>query len=144
MNYSVDKRWFSGNCWIQTFHLEELFGTKLRALYQRKKGRDLYDLYKALTVTNVNIDKVIACYKKYINFVVTKPPTRKQFLRNMELRKQQYEARVRQKKEGHIDNVRREVDELLDKINRVGYDGLTPAEQKRLKRASEILREKGN
>lgn len=36
---------------------------------------------------------------------------------------------------------RREVDQLLDKINRVGLDGLTPREQKRLQEASQILRE---
>jgi len=29
--------------------LEELLGTKLRALYQRRKGRDLFDLAVALT-----------------------------------------------------------------------------------------------
>lgn len=41
-----------------------------------------------------------------------------------------------------MNSVRNEVDELLDKINRVGYDGLTPAEQKKLKHASDILRKK--
>ena len=29
---------------IQTYQLDELLGTKVRALYQRKKGRDLFDL----------------------------------------------------------------------------------------------------
>ncbi len=41
-----------------------------------------------------------------------------------------------------LDEVRREVDELLDKINRVGMSGLTKAEQKRLEKASRILRER--
>jgi len=42
-NISVDTRWFKGSAPVQTYFLEELLGTKLRALYQRKKGRDLYD-----------------------------------------------------------------------------------------------------
>ena len=42
-SFSIDTRWFSGTGAIQTYKLEELLGTKLRALYQRKKGRDLYD-----------------------------------------------------------------------------------------------------
>jgi len=30
---------------VNTFHLEELTSAKLRALYDRRKGRDIYDLY---------------------------------------------------------------------------------------------------
>ncbi|MGH2469017.1 MAG: nucleotidyl transferase AbiEii/AbiGii toxin family protein [Chloroflexota bacterium] len=36
--------WFTGSADVPTFALEELLGTKLRALYQRRKGRDLFDL----------------------------------------------------------------------------------------------------
>jgi len=39
--YEVKSRWFSGKALILTYHLDELLGTKLRALYQRKKGRYL-------------------------------------------------------------------------------------------------------
>jgi predicted nucleotidyltransferase component of viral defense system len=39
--FSVDSRWFSGSASILTYHLDELLGTKVRALFQRKKGRDL-------------------------------------------------------------------------------------------------------
>ena len=42
-----------------------------------------------------------------------------------------------------IERIRQEVDELLDKINRVGFDGLTKKEQQRLEEASKFLREKG-
>ena len=38
---------------VTTFTLPELFGTKVRALYQRRKGRDLFDLWYALTGTDV-------------------------------------------------------------------------------------------
>jgi len=40
----VENPWFSGIAMIKSFFLEELLGTKMRALYQRKKGRDLFDL----------------------------------------------------------------------------------------------------
>jgi predicted nucleotidyltransferase component of viral defense system len=84
--FSVNTGWYNGKCQIQTYHLEEMIGTKVRALYQRKKGRDLYDLYKALTMTNLNIEQVLKCYKEYMSFVVDNPPTQKQYLKNMELK----------------------------------------------------------
>jgi predicted nucleotidyltransferase component of viral defense system len=64
--------------------LEELLGTKLRALYQRRKGRDLFDLYWAMLRCDIDTEKIISCYKKYMEFSVDKPPTQKQFLANME------------------------------------------------------------
>jgi hypothetical protein len=47
--FKVASRWFDGACEIQTYELDELLGTKLRALYQRKQARDLFDLEIALT-----------------------------------------------------------------------------------------------
>jgi len=37
--YAIDSPWFKGNCTIATYEIEELVATKLRALYQRRKGR---------------------------------------------------------------------------------------------------------
>ena len=90
-NFSVNNQWFSGNCGATTYHLEELLGTKLRALYQRRKGRDLFDLYKALSTQNLNIENIIRCYREYIGFVVDNPPTQKEYLLNMELKMQDKE-----------------------------------------------------
>lgn len=42
--FAVSSRWFEGACDIQTYALDELLGTKLRALYRRKQARDLFDL----------------------------------------------------------------------------------------------------
>ena len=39
--FRVENSWFVGEAKLTTYHLEELVGTKVRALYQRKKGRDL-------------------------------------------------------------------------------------------------------
>lgn len=42
--YVVESKWFSGEAEILTLHLEEMLATKMRALYQRSKGRDLFDI----------------------------------------------------------------------------------------------------
>lgn len=82
--FSVTNKWYSGECNVLTYQLEELIGTKLRALYQRSKGRDLYDLYKALTIREINIEKVLNCYNAYMDFVVDHTPTYKEFIINLE------------------------------------------------------------
>ena len=82
--FSYDSLWAKGSCNITTYQLNELLGTKLRALYQRKKGRDLFDLAYALENAEVNADEIIRCYHRYISFVVEAPPTYKQFMANME------------------------------------------------------------
>jgi predicted nucleotidyltransferase component of viral defense system len=82
--YKVENTWFSGECNLTGYKLEELLGTKLRALYQRRKGRDLFDLYWAMTHRNVDAERVVQCYRRYMESSVNKPPTQKQFLANME------------------------------------------------------------
>lgn len=83
--FSVSSEWFKGDCNLTTYSLEELLGTKLRALYQRRKGRDLFDLWKALSAANVNPELVIKCYKEYMSFSLEKAiPTKKQFILNLE------------------------------------------------------------
>ncbi|MDD4713225.1 MAG: nucleotidyl transferase AbiEii/AbiGii toxin family protein [Bacteroidales bacterium] len=84
--YSVHSEWYTDSCEITTYPLEELLGTKLRALYQRRKGRDLFDLYTAIsTQKDLDLEKVLACYREYMNFVVgSNVPTQKEFLLNME------------------------------------------------------------
>lgn len=85
--FHIENGWFSGNCEITTYKLEELLGTKLRALYQRKKGRDLFDLFYASQETEVNWDQVFACYKEYMYFVVDNPPSSTQYLQNLKEKK---------------------------------------------------------
>ena len=82
--FSVVNSWFTGQAELTTYQFNELLGTKLRALYQRKKGRDLFDLYVGLTKGQYNADEIIQCYNRYMAFVVGKPPTYKQFVNNME------------------------------------------------------------
>ena len=50
---------------IPTFQAEELVATKLRALYQRSKGRDLFDLWLALTVLELEPASIVAAFPAY-------------------------------------------------------------------------------
>ena len=83
--FEVKSEWFSGKAEIKTYDINELLGTKLRALYQRSKGRDLFDLdYSRLNMT-LNLDKIIHCFIEYITFVTgNRPPSKKEFLLNIE------------------------------------------------------------
>ena len=82
--FEVNNDWFSGKCVIHTYALDELLGTKLRALYQRKKGRDLFDLFYAEQHLKLDYDNIIHCFYQYMKFSGGKPPTKKQFMLNME------------------------------------------------------------
>lgn len=64
--FSVESRWFRGSTTILTYQLDELLGTKVRALYQRKKGRDLFDLWKAFSFTEIKPVQIISCFLKYM------------------------------------------------------------------------------
>lgn len=66
--YVVNNPWFTGKADIATYALEELLATKLRALYQRRKGRDLFDLAAALRFhPRADIDKIIKCFRFYLS-----------------------------------------------------------------------------
>ncbi len=64
--FTVENPWFSGTAALTVYQFEELLGTKLRALYQRKKGRDLYDLWLALAFGKANADRIVECFQRYM------------------------------------------------------------------------------
>lgn len=64
--FSVSSRWFEGFCSIHTYELDELLGTKLRALYQRRQGRDLFDMATALKSGKVDPDRIVTVFLKYM------------------------------------------------------------------------------
>jgi hypothetical protein len=53
---------------LNGYDLHEMLGTKMRALFQRKRGRDLFDLYWALTVANPAVEPaaVIESFQHYL------------------------------------------------------------------------------
>lgn len=83
--FEVESEWFSGKAEIRTYNINEPLGTKLTALYQRSKGRDLFDLDYSRQNIDLNYEKVIACFKDYTSFSTGKrPPSKKEFLLNIE------------------------------------------------------------
>jgi predicted nucleotidyltransferase component of viral defense system len=84
--FSIESEWFSGKCEIATCELAELIATKLRALYQRRKGRDLFDLWHVFEHKLVDIDQVIAIFQQYCakdHILISK----ELFKKNMELKR---------------------------------------------------------
>jgi len=65
----VENPWFSGQADVATYTLPELLGTKLRALYQRKKGRDLFDLALALEHADFDPVPLVEAFEQYMTAV---------------------------------------------------------------------------
>jgi predicted nucleotidyltransferase component of viral defense system len=63
--HRVESRWWSGEVAVRTFQTAELVATKIRALYQRSKGRDLFDLWLALTKLRVPAEEILAAFVPY-------------------------------------------------------------------------------
>jgi predicted nucleotidyltransferase component of viral defense system len=66
-SFETKSDWYQAKCEILSFEPEELFGTKLRALLQRSKNRDLFDLKEGLLQLELDRDKLIACFLHYLD-----------------------------------------------------------------------------
>jgi predicted nucleotidyltransferase component of viral defense system len=64
--YQVKSRWYSGSAQVPTLSLPWLLGSKLRALYQRRKGRDLYDLFVSLKTGLTSPELVAASFSEHL------------------------------------------------------------------------------
>src|SRR5260370_25656079 len=68
IRYEVENPWYAGGADIATFSREELLATKLRALLQRDKGRDLLDLFHALEAfRDLNTARIVECFALYLD-----------------------------------------------------------------------------
>ncbi len=63
--FAVENPWFTGQAAVVSFEPEELFGTKLRALLQRRKGRDLFDFHVGFEQLALDATKVLAVFEHY-------------------------------------------------------------------------------
>lgn len=63
--HRANSAWWTGGADILTFQPAELVATKIRALYQRSKGRDLFDLWLALEHLNLPPAAVLAAFGPY-------------------------------------------------------------------------------
>jgi predicted nucleotidyltransferase component of viral defense system len=64
--FELASGWHQARADIVSFEPEELFATKLRALLQRRQGRDLFDLHEGLNQVSLDPDKLIACFEHYL------------------------------------------------------------------------------
>ncbi len=85
--FNMVSAWYTNETMITTFQLEELLGTKLRALYQRKKGRDLFDFWFALTQHTCDTDRIVHSWKEYMQ-QENHSVSRKEFEMNLDAKMQ--------------------------------------------------------
>ncbi|MCE2928081.1 MAG: nucleotidyl transferase AbiEii/AbiGii toxin family protein [Candidatus Caenarcaniphilales bacterium] len=89
-NFSVNSEWFSGDADILTYQLEEMMATKFKALYQRRKGRDLFDSWMMLNRELIDLSQAIQLLEEYCERVDEKI-TRALFERNLILKREHQE-----------------------------------------------------
>lgn len=85
--FSVNSPWFSGKASLITYEMDELMATKLRALYQRRKGRDLFDIWYVYTNNLIEVNRMLDIFQKYCakdNIYIS----RKNFVENMLYKRQ--------------------------------------------------------
>ncbi len=97
--FSVACPWYSGACKIKTYQIDELLGTKLRALYQRKKGRDLFDMARSIDLLPINVGLLLKCFNQYLE------------RENIKISRAEFEANLLAKKD--MEEFRRDMAELL-------------------------------
>lgn len=86
--FQLDSPWFQGSANVLTYVIEELLATKLRALYQRKKGRGLYDFwYAILHIPDLDVPKVIDIFQGYME-KEKRAVSRAEFEQNLVLKQQ--------------------------------------------------------
>lgn len=81
--FEVKNDWFTGSCEVLTHPIEEILATKLRALYQRSKGRDLYDFwYVNQQINDLDVLEIVEIFQHYMKNGDT-PVSRAQFEKNL-------------------------------------------------------------
>ncbi len=80
--FRVESPWFAGTADIVTYSINEILATKLRALYQRRKGRDLFDLWLCIQNNMVDAAEVVRCFCAYMQSE-HHPVSRAQFEQNL-------------------------------------------------------------
>lgn len=84
--FEIISPWYKQKVIITSYSLEELLATKLRALFQRNKGRDLFDLDKALrTFPALNCENVIHGFTAYL-LSADQRVSRAEFEKNLHLK----------------------------------------------------------
>ena len=130
MPFTMSNQWFTGECSTLTYQLDELIATKVKALYERRKGRDLFDLHKSLQDERLNSNNVISCFIKLMESE-GKKPTHSLFIANVEEKLKNAEFLGDTKDLLRPETVYNPVEafvsvkkELIDKLLRISTDNL--------------------
>ena len=85
--FRMNNDWYSANAGTVSFDADELFATKLRALLQRRKNRDLFDLYAGIEQRLIDYDRLVTCFEHYVglaNFPITRAEAEKRMLKKLQ------------------------------------------------------------
>ena len=83
VDFTVANQWFCGHCKLRTFALEEMLASKINAIYERRKGRDLFDLDYALQNRAVDTDSVFKSWLEYRRLKKAGIPSWREYIQNM-------------------------------------------------------------
>ncbi|MCL2615483.1 MAG: nucleotidyl transferase AbiEii/AbiGii toxin family protein [Dehalococcoidia bacterium] len=86
-HHIIEAEYYSSRVNIATFQPEELIATKIRALYQRSKGRDLLDIWLALELLKLEPAIIVDAFKIYRPDGITSALAIKNLERKLEDRK---------------------------------------------------------
>lgn len=81
--FVVKSPWFSGECLVTAYRLEEMLGTKFNALYGRKKTRDLFDMDYVFDHASPDPDVILKCWRRYKSELSEPLPSWREFSLNM-------------------------------------------------------------
>ena len=65
VSHEIRTNWYQNSAVIRVFQAEELIATKIRALYQRSKGRDLFDIWLALDHLKLDPIIILSAFERY-------------------------------------------------------------------------------
>lgn len=112
--FSVKNRWFTGKTNIKTYIIEELLGSKMRALYQRKKGRDLFDIWYSQSKFNLNLKNITKAFNTLMKNE-EHPVSKTDYIANIDLKLQ--DSNLRNDTEGLLrPNINYDIDKAWEEV----------------------------
>ncbi len=84
----LDNTCFLSDIMMNTYNINEILSQKTRALYQRDKGRDLYDLYVSRLHPDFDMKKIAQCFIRHMTVkkdgkAITNIPTAENFIKRL-------------------------------------------------------------
>ncbi|MCY4562810.1 MAG: nucleotidyl transferase AbiEii/AbiGii toxin family protein [Flavobacteriaceae bacterium] len=91
--FRINNVCFSSNVIVSTYNINEILSQKTRALYQRNKGRDLYDLYVSQSHADFDIKKIAQCFIRHMTIkkdgkAISSFPTVENFIKRLKRKEQ--------------------------------------------------------